>query len=238
MLSRINSIKNTVYELEGLLELSSLRNDKMADFLPLIQLKVDSVSRMLKDFTDYYNTRLQSLEPEDPDDYDDDPQNILDDCVDDDEDCYESDDDNVHDDDDNVDDDNVDVDEVNVGDENIDTADDCIQADTLGNTDAATCDYVYETVDEVIEDYVDEAALMEAAAPRNDRRPVFCINDRFRFRRELFHNSDAEFNAAMNMLATMDSYDEAEAYFIDDLGWNPESQEVMDFMAIMARYFQ
>lgn len=70
------------------------------------------------------------------------------------------------------------------------------------------------------------------------RKPAFCLNDRFRFRRELFGNSDAEFAAAMNQIAAMENYDEAEEYFIGQLGWDPENQEVTDFMEIIRGYFE
>ena len=72
----------------------------------------------------------------------------------------------------------------------------------------------------------------------NAPKPAFCINDRFRFRRELFNNSDSAFNSAMDLVATMDDYEEAEDYFIGDLGWDLEKPEVMDFMAIIRNYFE
>ncbi len=69
-------------------------------------------------------------------------------------------------------------------------------------------------------------------------RPVLSVNDRFRFRRELFSNSDSDFNAALNAVATMDSYDEAEAYFLHQLDWNPEERVVEEFLEMLRRYFK
>lgn len=69
-------------------------------------------------------------------------------------------------------------------------------------------------------------------------KPAFCLNDRFRFKRELFGNSDAEFSSAMNMIAAMDNYDEAEEYFIGELEWDVENPEVVDFMEIIKGYFE
>ncbi len=69
-------------------------------------------------------------------------------------------------------------------------------------------------------------------------KPAFCLNDRFRFKRELFGNSDAAFSSAMNMIAAMDSYDEAEEYFIGELEWDAENPEVVDFMEIIKGYFE
>ncbi len=69
-------------------------------------------------------------------------------------------------------------------------------------------------------------------------KPAFCLNDRFRFKRELFGNSDAEFSSAMDMIAAMDNYDEAEEYFIGELEWDAENPEVVDFMEIIKGYFE
>ena len=70
-----------------------------------------------------------------------------------------------------------------------------------------------------------------------DLKRVFTINDRFRFRRELFGNSDVEMNDAINLVEAMQSYAEAEEYFYDMLNWNRESPEVIDFMAIIRNHF-
>lgn len=78
----------------------------------------------------------------------------------------------------------------------------------------------------------------EAKAPANVGRPVFSINDRFRFRRELFGNSDRDFNASLDLLCTMETLDEAENYFYNDLEWDPEQPCVKDFMSIVERYFK
>jgi hypothetical protein len=68
-------------------------------------------------------------------------------------------------------------------------------------------------------------------------RRAFSINDRFRFRRELFANSDVEMNDALDLVETMGSVDEAEDYFYNDLGWDKDSQEVQDFMQVIKNHF-
>lgn len=78
----------------------------------------------------------------------------------------------------------------------------------------------------------------EAKASANMGRPVFSINDRFRFRRELFGNSDRDFNASLDLLCTMETLDEAENYFYNDLEWDPDQPCVKDFMSIVERYFK
>lgn len=66
---------------------------------------------------------------------------------------------------------------------------------------------------------------------------VFSINDRFRFKKELFGNSDVDFNNSLALVASMDDYDEAEYYFINDIGLNPSDSTVGDFLDIVKRYF-
>lgn len=70
-----------------------------------------------------------------------------------------------------------------------------------------------------------------------DLRKSFTINDRFRFRRELFGNNDTDMTDTINMVSAMNSFVEAEEYFYDDLGWDKSADEVKDFMAIIERHF-
>ncbi|MDE6143643.1 MAG: hypothetical protein K2F94_06175 [Muribaculaceae bacterium] len=67
-------------------------------------------------------------------------------------------------------------------------------------------------------------------------RLVFSINDRYRFKRELFGNSDADFNNTLALVASMESYDETEDYFLGELQWNPQREEVIDFLEILKKY--
>lgn len=68
-------------------------------------------------------------------------------------------------------------------------------------------------------------------------RQAFSINDRYRFRRELFSNSDLDMNDAINMVESMRTFDEAEDYFYTDLGWDKSVPEVEEFMDIIKRHF-
>ncbi|MBR1804092.1 MAG: hypothetical protein IJ775_04220 [Muribaculaceae bacterium] len=70
-----------------------------------------------------------------------------------------------------------------------------------------------------------------------DLRRAFSVNDRFRFRRELFGNSEAEFVDAINMVESMHSYSEATDYFLDDLGWDENVPEVDEFLNIVRHHF-
>ena len=70
-----------------------------------------------------------------------------------------------------------------------------------------------------------------------DLHKAFSLNDRYRFRRELFSNSELDWNDALNMVASMSSYEEAEDYFYNDLGWDKNSEEVADFMNVIKNHF-
>ena len=74
-----------------------------------------------------------------------------------------------------------------------------------------------------------------SATPRG--RLVFSINDRYRFKRELFNNSDVEFNTTLAFVASMESYDEAEEYFIGELGLDENNPAVIDFLGVLWKYF-
>lgn len=81
---------------------------------------------------------------------------------------------------------------------------------------------------------LDEKLARDSA---RDLRRAFTLNDRFRFRRELFGNSENRLVEAIDIIDAMNSLDEAEEYFYGDLGWDRESDDVKDFMAIVANHF-
>lgn len=69
-------------------------------------------------------------------------------------------------------------------------------------------------------------------------RRSFTVNDKFRFRRELFGNSETEFADALNLVSAMNCLSEAEDYFYGDLEWDSENEEVRDFMDVISRFFE
>lgn len=73
---------------------------------------------------------------------------------------------------------------------------------------------------------------------RKDIRLFFTINDKFRFKRELFGNNNVEFTESLNLVQTMNTYEEAEDYFYNDLQWDSESEDVKEFMTIIGRFFK
>lgn len=81
---------------------------------------------------------------------------------------------------------------------------------------------------------VDEMIMRRDA---RELRKAFTLNDKFRFRRELFGNNDVQFAETLNMLEAMNSMEEANLYLTDDLGWDPENEHVKDFIAIVENHF-
>ena len=78
----------------------------------------------------------------------------------------------------------------------------------------------------------------EEIAERNlNLRQAFSINDKYRFRRELFGNDALEMNSTLDIIQTMDTFDEVEDYIYNEKKWDSESIDVEDFMNIIKRNF-
>lgn len=71
----------------------------------------------------------------------------------------------------------------------------------------------------------------------SDIKKIFTLNDKFRFRRELFGSNDALFSDTLNMLGVMATYAEACDYLEHQLGWNMKSEEVEDFLSIIKNHY-
>ncbi len=129
---------------------------------------------------------------------------------------------------------------INVADEAADTvvvaaaADDEVIGNLVVNDDVDPVATVNDTLGADSQLTLDEKLSRERAS---DISKAFTLNDRFRFRRELFRNSDAEFRDTIDVIGSMSSMEEAEDYFFNDLCWNPESEDVKDFMSIVAKHF-
>ena len=69
------------------------------------------------------------------------------------------------------------------------------------------------------------------------KKPVFSLNDRFLFIRELFGGDAKAFNVALNFLAEADSAEEAETY-LRARGINPDDRETdARFMEVVRAYY-
>ena len=68
-------------------------------------------------------------------------------------------------------------------------------------------------------------------------RRAFTLNDKFRFRRELFGNDDTLFGETLSVLDSMSDIGEATEYVRDNLGLDPDNEHVADFLSIVANHY-
>ncbi len=71
----------------------------------------------------------------------------------------------------------------------------------------------------------------------SDFRKAFSLNDRFRFRRELFGGDEARMSKAINDLNDLHTYEESVAYLNNELKWNMEDEAVADFIKLLEKRF-
>lgn len=71
----------------------------------------------------------------------------------------------------------------------------------------------------------------------SDFRKAFSLNDRFRFRRELFGGDENKMNKAISDLNDIHSYEDSIAYLNNELKWNIEDEAVTDFMKLLEKRF-
>ena len=79
---------------------------------------------------------------------------------------------------------------------------------------------------------------MMSARRAKELRKALGLNDRFRFRRELFGNSDVNMNDTLNLIDTMADYAEARDYLINDLGWSADEPVVKEFLELVSLHFK
>lgn len=61
----------------------------------------------------------------------------------------------------------------------------------------------------------------------------FSVNDRYRFSRELFNGDMAEMEETLDVISRLSSAEEVVDYLANDLCWDPDSETVKDFVAIV-----
>ncbi len=79
---------------------------------------------------------------------------------------------------------------------------------------------------------------MMSVRQAKELRKALSLNDRFRFRRELFGNSDINMNNTLNLLDTMNDLAEAREYLLQDLGWSTDEPVVQEFLSLVERHFK
>lgn len=90
----------------------------------------------------------------------------------------------------------------------------------------------------VIEDMgVDVNRSAFALSSRGDIRKMFTLNDNYKFRRQLFSNSQESYADTLLKVEKMNSTFEAEDYFYNKLKWDKENSDVKDFMSVISAYF-
>lgn len=101
---------------------------------------------------------------------------------------------------------------------------------------------IVETITPVIEEQVphkSSISLNDILEKKNlsDFRKAFSLNDRFRFRRELFGGNEEKMNKAIADLNDLSSYEESVAYLNKVLNWNIEDASVADFIKLLEKRF-
>ena len=101
---------------------------------------------------------------------------------------------------------------------------------------------VEETATEVLHKSVIEKQgvfLSDILEKKNlsDFRKAFSLNDRFRFRRELFGGNEEKMNKAITDLNDIHSYEESVTYLNNELKWNIEDEAVADFIKLLEKRF-
>ena len=83
-------------------------------------------------------------------------------------------------------------------------------------------------------------SLSDVLEKRNlsDLRKAFSLNDRFRFRRELFGGDEARMNRTIGDLNELHSYEASVAYLNDELKWNIDDPAVADFLLLIEKRFK
>lgn len=96
------------------------------------------------------------------------------------------------------------------------------------------------TAPPVVNETIETPQSLEEKLARERARDIFqafTLNDKFRFRRELFRNSQEEFDETLNIIAQMSTIEEASEYIYDDLCWNPDNEDVKAFMDVVTKHF-
>lgn len=90
-----------------------------------------------------------------------------------------------------------------------------------------------------VEPKIESKASEAAPEPETEKATIaLTLNDKFRFKRELFGNNAAELSDALDVVNAVSSKAELEDYFYNDLCWDPENPDVKDFMEIASARFK
>lgn len=95
------------------------------------------------------------------------------------------------------------------------------------------------TINDILSGRPGELRVDEMLSRREARnlRKAFTLNDKFRFRRELFGNDDELFGQTLDTLQQMTSYQQAVEYLEHNMGWDVKNEDVADFLSIIKNHF-
>lgn len=95
------------------------------------------------------------------------------------------------------------------------------------------------TINDILSGRPGELRVDEMLSRREARnlRKAFTLNDKFRYRRELFGNNDELFGETLDAIQGMESYDQAVDYLVNELGWELNNEDVEDFLATVKNHF-
>lgn len=71
----------------------------------------------------------------------------------------------------------------------------------------------------------------------SDFRKAFSLNDRFRFRRDLFGGDESRMNQAISELNDIQTYEDSITYLHQVLKWNIEDEAIADFIQLLEKRF-
>lgn len=235
MESQLRELLDRIYELEGLVHLSLRREDSREDFCRLISLKGKEVEGICQSLSGLFAPGKNQIQEE----------NIKEEKLSEDEETPEEKEDAYSEKEETIDseerEEEADAEEFEI-EQMADGEPFSFDEYNLDDSEDNNL-FEYEKAELKPEDNDSEYQIEdeEEIVPSNrDSRGklVFSINDRFRFRKELFDNSDIGFNNSLALVASMDAYEEAEDYFINDLGMNPANPVVNEFLDIIRKYFR
>ena len=91
-------------------------------------------------------------------------------------------------------------------------------------------------VEPIVEKVIPEEKIVQETSPLKEIE-AFSLNDRFRFRRELFGGNEEKMNKAILDLNDLSSYEESVTYLNKVLNWNIEDASVADFIKLLEKRF-
>lgn len=117
------------------------------------------------------------------------------------------------------------------------------KADPVSEQDILTVEQ--NSLDFVIPDSSEESCqktgdlkAVEKVRELKDIRKLMSLNDKFRFKRELFVNSDEVMNSTLEALNEISSFEESVAFLQDQFGWDIENNETAaEFFNILEKRF-